>query len=398
MNNWRVRVLVASAALAACAIEQANAPPPPPEPSLAMVDAITAQLNTQLILVERGLTTAKGVHRVELNAVRRNLLERIGDVRDGRIGMPDDRLNGSALLGSTIGANDEGPLPVIWRNEAYTYGIPYLDEVRVLTLTTASLPAFISTSTSINIFIDGASGPLMLPPHTSASPLMSFMYGATSQPLTSTFNCTQQSGSMTAWTSHGVAWSAGLFNAPLDTYNSAPRTSHCGDAPWPLATISGASGSLRVGSVFNLTSSCGSSSRWSTSDARLAVVYAQPDGMGLLYGVAPGEVDVRVDCAGLKLYPAGISVTVELPLPPPDECGQAELTAMKASGAAKRLPQLATGSRGTIGGADDVDCGAPGGGEGYVHIHAGIHGVGNLNPALRDWRNPVAKISIRRIP
>ncbi len=40
--------------------------------------------------------------------------------------------------------------------------------------------------------------------------------------------------------------------------------------------------------------------------------------------------------------------------------------------------------------------GAPGGGEGYVHIHAGIHGIGELNPAMRDWRNPVAKITIRR--
>ncbi len=40
--------------------------------------------------------------------------------------------------------------------------------------------------------------------------------------------------------------------------------------------------------------------------------------------------------------------------------------------------------------------GAPGGGEGYVHIHAGIHGIGDLNPAIRDWRNPVAKITIRR--
>src|SRR5215831_14692028 len=41
--------------------------------------------------------------------------------------------------------------------------------------------------------------------------------------------------------------------------------------------------------------------------------------------------------------------------------------------------------------------GAPGGGEGYVHIHAGIHGIGDLDPALRDWRNPVARITIRRI-
>jgi hypothetical protein len=48
------------------------------------------------------------------------------------------------------------------------------------------------------------------------------------------------------------------------------------------------------------------------------------------------------------------------------------------------------------------ECGGPGGGgtagggEGYVHIHSGIHGIGNLSAALRDWRNPVAKISIRR--
>lgn len=36
------------------------------------------------------------------------------------------------------------------------------------------------------------------------------------------------------------------------------------------------------------------------------------------------------------------------------------------------------------------------GGEGYVHIHAGIHGIGNLVAADRDWRNPVARITVRR--
>lgn len=36
--------------------------------------------------------------------------------------------------------------------------------------------------------------------------------------------------------------------------------------------------------------------------------------------------------------------------------------------------------------------------EGYVHIHAGIHGGGGgLVPAQHDWRNPVAKVEIRRI-
>ena len=41
--------------------------------------------------------------------------------------------------------------------------------------------------------------------------------------------------------------------------------------------------------------------------------------------------------------------------------------------------------------------GAPGGGEGFVHVHAGIHGGGDLKPALRDWKNPVALITVRRI-
>jgi len=35
--------------------------------------------------------------------------------------------------------------------------------------------------------------------------------------------------------------------------------------------------------------------------------------------------------------------------------------------------------------------------EGYVHIHRGIHGVGDLRPAIYDWRNPVAKVTITRI-
>jgi hypothetical protein len=41
--------------------------------------------------------------------------------------------------------------------------------------------------------------------------------------------------------------------------------------------------------------------------------------------------------------------------------------------------------------------------EGYVHIHAGTHGIGpdgqdpRVDPAIHDWRNPVAKITIRRI-
>ncbi len=37
------------------------------------------------------------------------------------------------------------------------------------------------------------------------------------------------------------------------------------------------------------------------------------------------------------------------------------------------------------------------GGEDFVHIHAGIHGIGDLDAVERDWRNPVAEVVIRRI-
>ena len=43
--------------------------------------------------------------------------------------------------------------------------------------------------------------------------------------------------------------------------------------------------------------------------------------------------------------------------------------------------------------------GMPSGGEeGFVHVHSGIHGVGDLDEAARDWRNPVARIVVRRLP
>jgi hypothetical protein len=58
----------------------------------------------------------------------------------------------------------------------------------------------------------------------------------------------------------------------------------------------------------------------------------------------------------------------------------------------------------SIPGPSFIECGGSGGGgkvgggEGYVHIHAGVHGIGNLQAALRDWRNPVALITVRRMP
>lgn len=48
----------------------------------------------------------------------------------------------------------------------------------------------------------------------------------------------------------------------------------------------------------------------------------------------------------------------------------------------------------TCGGAGDSP---EAGGEGFVHISNGIHGIGDLDPAVYDWRNPVAKVVIRRV-
>lgn len=58
----------------------------------------------------------------------------------------------------------------------------------------------------------------------------------------------------------------------------------------------------------------------------------------------------------------------------------------------------------SIPGPNFVECGGSGGGgaptggeEGFVHVHSGMHGIGDFDAAMRDWRNPVARISVRRI-
>lgn len=55
----------------------------------------------------------------------------------------------------------------------------------------------------------------------------------------------------------------------------------------------------------------------------------------------------------------------------------------------------------SIPGPDFGECGGAGGGgapaggeEGFVHVHNGIHGVGDFDAARRDWRNPIAIVTI----
>ncbi|MCP4264649.1 MAG: hypothetical protein GY777_03575 [Candidatus Brocadiaceae bacterium] len=37
------------------------------------------------------------------------------------------------------------------------------------------------------------------------------------------------------------------------------------------------------------------------------------------------------------------------------------------------------------------------GAEGFVHVHSGIHGIGDLSPEELDWHNPVVEITIKRV-
>jgi hypothetical protein len=58
---------------------------------------------------------------------------------------------------------------------------------------------------------------------------------------------------------------------------------------------------------------------------------------------------------------------------------------------------------GALGATDDngaTGMGINEGGEGYIHVHSGIHGVGGsggLSPAVHDWRNPVVEVTIERV-
>lgn len=57
----------------------------------------------------------------------------------------------------------------------------------------------------------------------------------------------------------------------------------------------------------------------------------------------------------------------------------------------------------SIPGPNFSECGGPGGGgrpgrgEGAITVHNGMHGVGAMNRPLRDWRGPVARVTIQRV-
>lgn len=72
-----------------------------------------------------------------------------------------------------------------------------------------------------------------------------------------------------------------------------------------------------------------------------------------------------------------------------------ELSAPAYDAGAEANDELCAHIPGPVCGGEGVSQGITG--VGYVHIHSGIHGVGDLNPALYDWRNPVARVVIRAV-
>jgi hypothetical protein len=79
--------------------------------------------------------------------------------------------------------------------------------------------------------------------------------------------------------------------------------------------------------------------------------------------------------------------------------GTAHYTARAYDAGSERNDELCA----SIPGPNFPECGGPGsggkpgGGEGFVHVHRGIHGVGNLLPENRTWKNPVAFITVKRV-
>ena len=87
----------------------------------------------------------------------------------------------------------------------------------------------------------------------------------------------------------------------------------------------------------------------------------------------------------------------------PKRVGEITHVYANAYDAGSELNEESAGTVGALGAKDDDPITGNGineNGEGYIHVHAGIHGIGGpdgLNAAIYDWRNPVVELTIERI-
>ncbi len=87
----------------------------------------------------------------------------------------------------------------------------------------------------------------------------------------------------------------------------------------------------------------------------------------------------------------------------PKGVGQITHVYANAYDAGSELNEESAETVGALGATDDnpiTGVGINENGEGYIHVHAGIHGIGGpngLDAAIYDWRNPVVEVTIERI-
>jgi hypothetical protein len=87
----------------------------------------------------------------------------------------------------------------------------------------------------------------------------------------------------------------------------------------------------------------------------------------------------------------------------PKRVGESIHVYANAYDAGSELNEESPDTIGALGASDDnpeTGEGINENGEGHIHIHAGIHGVGGpdgLDAATYDWRDPVVEVTIKRI-
>jgi len=90
-------------------------------------------------------------------------------------------------------------------------------------------------------------------------------------------------------------------------------------------------------------------------------------------------------------------------VPLPKAVGDSIHVYANAYDAGSELNEESADTIGALGASDDdpeTGEGINENGEGYIHIHAGIHGIGGpggLDAAAYDWRDPVVEVTIKRI-
>jgi len=87
----------------------------------------------------------------------------------------------------------------------------------------------------------------------------------------------------------------------------------------------------------------------------------------------------------------------------PKGVGEINSVYANAYDAGSELNKESADTVGALGATDDDPMTGDGineNGEGYIHVHAGIHGIGGpngLDAATYDWRNPVVEVTVERI-